>query len=611
MMGWASHLSYRLMAMIRGQLTVVIYTKMLALPITNADESAAMSLVGTDVQRIAETFWQLLIEVVPSVLQLGIAVYLLYDQLGVVCVAPVLITIICTGLSVLVAKAITSRQRAWLEAVQKRINYTSEILGSMRNVKILGLTGQQTSNIQQLRNTEIATSKKYRKVQSLNISLGVYPKTSCSHPGFSVMDTNHQAVNLPETFNSFVIFAGYAIIAKLQGGSGLSVSQAITSLAALNLLSAPLGTLLYSIPQGWAALGCFVRIQEFLLLPSRTEQRSLPPQASTNADEIDIQGQIELQSMRRPADNVITVSPGCFGWSDSDSHIVKVDFPLSIRPGITILVGPVGCGKSTLLKGIIGETPQISSRVNIPSAEIAYADQSAWIMNGSIMDNITAGTDFDLDAEWYRTVCHSCALDIDFRQMPDGDSTVVGSKGVKMSGGQKQRISLARALYSRTKLVILDDVLAGLDSVTEELVFKRVFGRDGLLRRLGATVVLATHSVKHLPQADLILVLEQDGTLVQQGTFAELNATGRYIRDMEHKLGGETSGHDEDDAESEDTRKADQIEVPATVAAADESRKTGDWMIYKYYARALGPFGLVLFASLVSGQAVFRAMTSE
>lgn len=187
MMGWSSHLSYRLMAMIRGQLTVMVYTKMLTLPTTNADESSAMSLVGTDVQRIAETFWQLLIEILPSILQLGIAVYLLYDQLGAVCVAPVLITVICTGLSVLAAKAITSRQRAWLEAVQKRINYTSEILGSMKSVKILGLIGQQTANIQKLRNTEITTSKKYRKVQSLNISLGAYPQTIMLNPFASLL----------------------------------------------------------------------------------------------------------------------------------------------------------------------------------------------------------------------------------------------------------------------------------------------------------------------------------------------------------------------------------------------------------------------------------------
>ncbi|KAG6365767.1 hypothetical protein INS49_007378 [Diaporthe citri] len=538
---------------------------------------------------IAETFWQLLIEVVPSVLQLAIAVYLLYDQFGAVCVAPVLITVICTGLSVLSAKAITSRQRAWLEAVQKRINYTSEILGSMKSVKILGLTGQQTANIQQFRKTEIAASKKYRKVQSLNISL----------------------VNLPATFNSFVIFAAYAILAQLQGQSGLSVSQAITSLAALNLLSAPLGTLLYSIPQGWAALGCFTRIQEFLILPSRTEKRGLPSSIGTNAGEAEGQGWTELQPIRGPAVDVISISPGCFGWSDSDSQVVEVKAPLHIRPGLTILVGPVGCGKSTLLKGLLGETPRSSCQISMPSSEIAYGDQSAWIMNGSILDNITAGVGSEFDAEWYKTVCHACALDIDFRQMPDGDSTVVGSKGVKMSGGQRQRISLARALYSRAKLFIFDDVLAGLDSVTEDLVFKRVFGREGLLRGLGATVVvLATHSVKHLPQADLILVLEQDGTLVQQGSFSELNATGRYVQDMKLRLGEETSSHDEDGAETQEASESRRAHVPPTMAVADESRKTGDWMIYKYYARALGPLGLVLFVGLVAGESVFRAMSN-
>lgn len=435
--------------------------------------------------------------------------------------------------------------------------------------------------------------------------------TYTSWPFLTGLAINYNTVNLPETFNKFIIFAAYAIIAQLQGGSGLSVSQAITSLAALNLVSAPLGTLLYSIPQGWAALGCFTRIQEFLLLPSRSGQGSLRRDAGTNADQTVGQNWTELRSIRGPAVDGITIGPGCFGWSDSASQAVKVKVPLHIRPGITLLVGPVGCGKSTLLKGMLGETPHSSCQVNMPSSEIAYGDQTAWILNGSIMDNITAGVGSDFDAEWYKTVCHACALDVDLRQLPDGDSTVVGSKGVKMSGGQRQRISLARALYSRAKLVILDDVLSGLDSVTEELVFRRVFGRDGILRRLGATVVLATHSVKHLPQADLILVLEQDGTLAQQGSFAELNATGRYVQDMKIRLGEETSSHDDDGAETQEASESRRMHVPTTVAAADESRKTGDWMIYKYYARALGPLGLVLFVALVTGESIFRAMSSE
>lgn len=93
MTGWTSHLTYRLMTMMRGELITTIYSKMLTLQTANANESAAMTLMGTDVQRIAETFHFLLIDVAPSVIQVGIAVYLLYTQLGAVCIAPVLITI--------------------------------------------------------------------------------------------------------------------------------------------------------------------------------------------------------------------------------------------------------------------------------------------------------------------------------------------------------------------------------------------------------------------------------------------------------------------------------------------------------------------------------------
>lgn len=114
-------------------------------------------------------------------------------------------------------------------------------------------------------------------------------------------------VNLPETFNGFLIFAAYAIVAHLRGGSGMSVSQAMASLAALNLLSAPLSTLLSAIPQGWAALGCFERIQVFLLEPPRTERRMLPSSKASTYSASDQEG-IRLETIRMPLQNKITVN---------------------------------------------------------------------------------------------------------------------------------------------------------------------------------------------------------------------------------------------------------------------------------------------------------------
>ncbi|ORY71658.1 multidrug resistance-related protein [Pseudomassariella vexata] len=584
MTGWFSHLSFRMMTMIRGELITAIYAKMMTLQINNLNESAAMTLMGADVQRIAETFYFLVIDVIPSVVQLGIAMYLLYVQLGAVCVAPIIIATISTALSTLLAGHVTVRQKAWFEVIQRRINYTSEILGSMRNVKMLGLTETMSANIQQMREVEMDSSRRSRKVQSLNVSL----------------------VNLPEVFNRFLIFAACAIAAKIQGTDGVSVSQAITALAALNLLTSPLADILSAIPTGWAALGCFERIREFLLEPSRVEQRLLQmPSRDNTRRSTQSQAGIELQSMESPMQNAIRLDHGSFGWSESSCNIVQeVSTTVQADSHLTILVGPVGCGKSTFLKALLGETPQLRGQLSVSESQIAYCDQTPWIINGSIRDNVVAGSDFD--EAWYSTTVHVSALDTDLRQMPEGDSTVVGSKGVKLSGGQKQRLSIARAVYSRKKLAILDDVLSGLDSATEEIVFKRVFSREGIFRMTGTTVIMATHSVKRLPQADLILVLDQTGTLIEQGTFSELNVPGNYIHRLQVKL-EEENRHEETDGTTAQPY-ARPKNVRSETSVADESRKTGDWTTYKYYIRSLGPWYMATFVALVAANDVCSGM---
>lgn len=179
--------------MMRGELTTVIYAKMLRIP--KASESAALTLMGTDVQRISQTFHFALIDAVPCMIQLVFAVFLLYLQLGAVCVVPIVVSlgkpplekwvrkavmqidnvgrsrIVCTALSTLLTVQVTPRQNAWVEAVQRRINFTSDILGSMRSVMILGLGSKMSVNIQSLRDEEMETSKRYELIQALSVSL--------------------------------------------------------------------------------------------------------------------------------------------------------------------------------------------------------------------------------------------------------------------------------------------------------------------------------------------------------------------------------------------------------------------------------------------------------
>ncbi|KAK6836235.1 hypothetical protein PG987_006730 [Apiospora arundinis] len=375
------------------------------------------------------------------------------------------------------------------------------------------------------------------------------------------------------------------------------------------VLAQPLIMILYAIPHGWSALSCFTRIQEFLNEESRVDSRSrlsmdTPPDSPKEKEAL--QQITRISSGSHTRDPYIRVEKASFAWSGSDNTVVKgLETHIGADCNLTIIVGPVGCGKSTLLKGLLSETSRTDGVVSVCSPEIAYCDQTAWVINGSIRDNIVGNSEFD--ESWYQSIIQGTALEVDLRQLPDGDSTIVGSKGIKLSGGQKARVSLARAIYARKSLALLDDILSGLDAVTEEHVFRKVFGRDGLFRRSGTMVILATHSVKRLPEANLILALNETGEIVEQGTFSELNVPGSYIHTLQVKLQKEEQENEEvteTDAGSVDEKTKEIVEVEEKAEAeVDESRQIGDWTIYKYYGHALGPMALFIWIFFLgSGQ---------
>src|SRR4051794_31449025 len=93
MTGWYQHITFRVMAKIRSALVAVIYRKLIVLKYANVNESAAMTLMGSEVDRICESLHYVISEIVPNIIQLGVAVWLLERQLGAVCIAPVIVTL--------------------------------------------------------------------------------------------------------------------------------------------------------------------------------------------------------------------------------------------------------------------------------------------------------------------------------------------------------------------------------------------------------------------------------------------------------------------------------------------------------------------------------------
>ncbi|XP_054155816.1 ATP-binding cassette sub-family C member 3-like, partial [Oppia nitens] len=177
------------------------------------------------------------------------------------------------------------------------------------------------------------------------------------------------------------------------------------------------------------------------------------------------------------------------------------------------IVGSVGSGKSSLMSALFGDMNLISDgkgRVNIRSGiSIAYVPQQAWILNCTIKENILFGK--PMNRELYDQVLDMCALIEDLLQLPDGDQTVIGEKGVNLSGGQKQRVSLARAVYSGADLYLLDDPLSAVDShVAKTIVRKVLDSRTGILNN--KTRLLVTNQLFVLPDVDLIVVIK-DGII--------------------------------------------------------------------------------------------------
>jgi ATP-binding cassette subfamily C (CFTR/MRP) protein 1 len=159
-----------------------------------------------------------------------------------------------------------------------------------------------------------------------------------------------------------------------------------------------------------------------------------------------------------------------------------------------------------------------------------------------------------------------------------------------LSGGQKQRVALARAVYSKKELVILDDVFSGLDAETEEQVFNRLLGANGLFRQMGTTVLLVTHAVHRLPYSSHIISLDHTGHISEQGSFDELVGSGGYVQSLatKHKREDESSV-DLDNSAPTPEKFSPVTEVDEVQLEVEElNRQTGDIAVYKYYFASIG-----------------------
>lgn len=214
---------------------------------------------------------------------------------------------------------------------------------------------------------------------------------------------------------------------------------------------------------------------------------------------------------------------------------------LKVPAGATVaIVGHTGSGKTTLVSLIPRLHDPSAGRVLVdgvdireldPAAlrrQISFVPQETFLFSTTIADNIAFGVK-DATREQIAEAARLAGLDRDIAEFPQGYETLLGERGITLSGGQRQRCAIARALLRDPAILVLDDALSSVDTLTEERILTSL---AATMR--GRTTILISHRVSTVRHADRIFVIE-DGRLAEQGTHADLIAQGGYYADLHQK----------------------------------------------------------------------------
>ncbi|KAI8662269.1 hypothetical protein LRP88_03647 [Fusarium phalaenopsidis] len=564
----------------------------------SADEQANLgtiiNLMSVDSVKISEVTAYLHFLCASAPTQLIVAIVLLWRVMGLSAIPGIIVMVFLLPVNYGLARGFTITSKRILAATDKRINVTNEVLQNIRIIKYFAWEERFGRIIDEKRQVELKALRSRFMVWALAVAIW-------------------NSVPVLITFFSFLVYTHFE-------GKDLRPSVAFTAISLFMLLRVPLDQF----------GDMFAHVQETKVSIERVED-------FLKEEETDKYIQLGLDNIDEDGVRRIGFSNATFIWGGKDTVAedgsrafrlmdLNIDFQLG---KLNIIAGPTGSGKTSLLMALLGEMTMMEGSVYCPGGRsredvptdpetglantIAYVAQSAWLVNANIRDNILFATPYD--EQRYRNVIVACALERDLQILDNGDETLVGEKGITLSGGQKQRISLARALYSNSAHLLLDDCLSAVDSHTAQWIFSNCI-RGPLMKN--RTCILVTHNTTLcVPSSDYVVLLE-NGRVDIQGSSKDVIASGKLGEEIQKSRPGSANpsripsrvpssvGDDDtmvngqgDALDGVDSSKKDEKKKPKD--AMEETKATGSvkWPVIKYYLQSMGAWWFWIVALFV------------
>ncbi|KAJ6785943.1 hypothetical protein PWT90_03893 [Aphanocladium album] len=585
---WRSHLRTKYMLSIRGILTVALYQKSLKLKEQSPTTTELHALLDSEVNT-AVAFFAQCYEVVPSVLGIAFHTILLmrltwYSGILVLLpvFAPMRVGVQCGRIS-------HDFQQIWRKHTDDRIAATSNILAQLKDIKMLGLGPAMARMLQGKQQAEVNASMRARVMSTVRFAVSAFSDAAIGVTAVGM------ALFIAPPPQMFTIPHFFAILATISGIIRTS-SSLVTFFAAAE-----------------CRVDNFSRMQKYMLQVEIVDKRSLTRQQMSRpnlANPVDgVPRTLPLRRSQRLAapryvvrfvDVALTV-----GLKGPLLSGIRITVP---QDKIAMIYSKTGRGKSTILEAIIGRVRPVKGHVIVSTTtSIAYCRQNPWIQNLTIRDNIVGANEYD--AYWLRRVIYICALDVDLTRLPKGDLTMVGMDGCNLSGGQRQRIELARGLYARTKLLILDDVFSSLDMATSSTIRVRLFGGNQVLRANGITLIMSTSMPEHCVDADVSYEIKDDGRVVERSE--ESRANSPHYQPARNRQG------DDGDASTAAVTASNLPNLPLVQSTSntpeadlDPSKpSSGGIDLYLYALRSAGTGALVTWGLSIAASAITEKLS--